>query len=186
MTDTLQRLLDRRSGYLAFVQSRVRDRAQAEDILQAAYVRAMEHAEPLRDEEAAVAWFYSVLRNAVVDHYRRNSAESGALDRWLTEMGGPKAKEPSTEDHSEPKFACGCIALVLPSLRPAYAEVLREVDLAETPLVEYARRHKLTPGNAAVRAHRARAALRIALEKTCGSCTIEACLDCVCKTEVAE
>jgi RNA polymerase sigma factor (sigma-70 family) len=186
MSDTLQMLLERRSGFLAFVQSRVHDRALAEDILQAAYMRAMEHGDSLRDADAAEAWFYSVLRNAVVDNYRRRSAESGALDRWLVELGGPNAKEPSTDGDVTPKFVCGCIQQVLPSLRPAYAEVLREVDLAEEPLGEYARRHKLTPGNAAVRAHRARAALRAALKKTCGSCTIDACLDCVCKVPITE
>jgi len=184
MSDTLQTLMERRSGFLAFVQSRVHDRALAEDILQAAYMRVMAHGDSLRDEDAAVAWFYSVLRNAVVDNFRRRSAESGALDRLLVELGGPNAKEPSTEGEVLPKFVCGCIQQVLPSLRPAYAEVLREVDLAEEPLAEYALRHKLTPGNAAVRAHRARAALRAALKKTCGACTIDACLDCVCKVPI--
>ena len=101
-------------------------------------------------------------------------------------LAGRMRREPSTDGDVTPKFVCGCIQQVLPSLRPAYAEVLREVDLAEEPLGEYARRHKLTPGNAAVRAHRARAALRAALKKTCGSCTIDACLDCVCKVPITE
>jgi len=180
---TLTTLLDRRARFLAFVQSRVDDRSHAEDILQAAYVRALEQSHTLREEESAVAWFYSVLRNAVIDHHRHHTSESSAMDRWATELGmtGPNATEPSTPHTSTRTFICGCIEHVLPTLRPAYAEVLREVDLAEASLNDFARRHDLTPGNAAVRAHRARAALRRELARTCGACSIHACLDCVCK-----
>ena len=181
---TLQTLLDRRAGFLGFVQSRVNDRALAEDILQAAYVRALERSGTLREEESAVAWFYSVLRNAVIDHYRHHTSETSAMDRWASELGltGPNATEPSTADPSTLTFVCGCIGHVLPNLRPAYSEILREVDLADAPLADYARNHNLTPGNAAVRAHRARAALRRELARSCGACSLHACLDCVCKT----
>lgn len=180
--NSLQTLLDRRASFLSFVDRRVGDRALAEDILQAAYMRALQSAEGagLRAEESAVAWFYSILRNAVIDHYRRRATESAAMERWTKEFGG---EEPSVPDESTRTFVCGCIEQVLPQLRPAYAEVLREVDLAEQPLTEFAKRHALTPGNAAVRAHRARAALRGALAKFCGACSVHACLDCVCKTD---
>jgi RNA polymerase sigma factor (sigma-70 family) len=176
--DTLQTLLDRRARFLAFVQHRVDDRSLAEDILQVAYVRALEQSHSLREEESAVAWFYSVLRNAVIDHFRRRSSESSAMDRLAVEW---KLTEEAAPDAGARGFICGCIEHVLPTLRPAYAEVLREVDLAEKPLAEFAMQHALTPGNAAVRAHRARAALRRELAKTCGACSLHACLDCVCK-----
>ncbi len=187
MQDTpLQTLLDRRAGFLSFVNRLVSERAVAEDILQVAYVRALEHVNTLRrreSEESVVAWFYSILRHAVIDHYRRGASEAAAFERYGTETGvlGKNAREPAAPDPSTQKFICGCIERVLPSLRPAYADLLREVDLNEESLAEFARRHKLTPGNAAVRAHRARAALRRALVKFCGSCSIDACLDCVCK-----
>jgi RNA polymerase sigma factor (sigma-70 family) len=178
---TLQILLDRRARFLAFVQNRVDDRSLAEDILQVAYMRALERSETLREQESVVAWFYSVLRNAIIDHYRHRTSETFAMDRWALELrlAGPNAAEPART------FICGCIEHVLPSLRPAYAEVLREVDLADAPLSDFARRHRLTAGNAAVRAHRARVALRRELGRTCGACSVHACLDCVCKTQSA-
>ncbi len=182
---TLQMLLDRRARFLAFVQSRVHDRSLAEDILQAAYVRALEQSHSLREEESASAWFYSVLRNAVIDHFRHQTSEDSAHNRWASELGLSEGIEPSTPPESARTFICGCIEHVLPTLRPAYAEVLREVDLAEEPLNDFASRHQLTPGNAAVRAHRARAALRRELARTCGACSLHACLDCVCKHPTA-
>src|SRR5688572_24291795 len=54
--------------FLAFVQRRVGDRAQAEEILQEAFVRSIAKADTIRD--SAVAWFYRVLRNAIIDHQR--------------------------------------------------------------------------------------------------------------------
>lgn len=63
-------MLERRDDFLRFVEKRVDSRATAEDILQSAFVRGIEKESTLRDEESAVAWFYRLLRNAVIDHYR--------------------------------------------------------------------------------------------------------------------
>jgi RNA polymerase sigma factor (sigma-70 family) len=177
-TSTLDDLLAKRARFLAFVALRVDDRALAEDILQAAYVRALQGTHSLREQQSAVAWFYTVLRNAVTDHFRRRRTETSALERWTQELAleGPA----NSQAHD---LICGCIEHVLPSLRPAYAEILREVDLAEEPLATYAARHRLTPGNAAVRAHRARAALRRELARTCGACIEHHCRNCTCLRE---
>lgn len=178
----LDNLLDRRAAFLSFVQRRVGDRALAEDILQSAYVRALERSGTVREPESAAAWFYSVLRNAVIDHFRSRASESGALDRWASELeNAPQVNQSSAPDAFTHDLVCGCIEQILPTLRPAYAEVLREMDLAEQPLPEFAARHGITPGNAAVRAHRARAALRRELARVCGACSLHACLNCTCK-----
>ena len=181
----LQSLLDRRAEFLAFVRRRVSNPMQVEDIVQAAYMRALEHSEDVREESTATAWFYSILRNAVIDHYRRGATESAAVERYGREEGliGKNATEPATASPDQQHFACGCIAQVLPKLRPSYAELLREVDLEESSLGEFARRHNISAGNAAVRAHRARAALREELQKFCGACSVDACLDCFCKPQ---
>ena len=51
----LGRIIAQRSKFLSFVSSRV-DAAFAEDILQSAYIKAMEHAGEIRDEESAVGF----------------------------------------------------------------------------------------------------------------------------------
>lgn len=175
---TLQQLFDRRAAFLGFLERRVGDSALAEDILQAAFVRALEHDSKLRTEESVVAWFYTVLRNAVVDFYRRRATERKVLDPEEFDDAAKTAAVPDAETRT---FVCGCIAFVLPTLKPAYAEILREVDLEERSLTEFATQHDLTPGNAAVRAHRARAALKKELVRVCGACSLHACLDCCCK-----
>jgi RNA polymerase sigma-70 factor (ECF subfamily) len=177
---TFDSLLDLRRQFLAFLQRRVDDRAIAEDILQGAYLRALESKGRLRADESAVAWFYRILRNAVIDHYRRRTSENGALDRWGRELESATAPEPQLEE-----TACQCIAGALDVIAPSYAEFLREVDLKEGDLAVYARGHGITIGNAAVRAHRARAALRKQLIRCCGTCAEHGCLDCRCRATSA-
>jgi RNA polymerase sigma factor (sigma-70 family) len=176
MTETaLNSLLDLRNQFLGFVQRRVNDRATAEDILQSAFLRTLDSGSQLRESDSAVAWFYRILRNAIIDHYRRRASEGAALERWVQEL--------ETETKPDPLLhatACQCIATALDTLTPAYAALLREVDLGEATLSSYASSQGITPGNAAVRAHRARTALRKQLMRCCGACATHGCLDCTC------
>ena len=181
MTDvSLHSLLDLRRQFLGFVQRRVHDPAAAEDILQTAYLRALDREGDLREGDSAVAWFYRILRNAIIDQYRRRSTEGAALERWARELEGETSAEPALE-----ATACACIAGAIETMSPSYASVLREVDLRERTLASYAEAERITAGNAAVRAHRARAALRKQLIRCCGSCATHGCLDCTCRASAA-
>jgi RNA polymerase sigma factor (sigma-70 family) len=181
MTETtLNSLLDLRRHFLGFVQRRVQDPAAAEDILQTAYLRSLDSASQLRETDSAVAWFYRILRNAIIDHYRRRATEGAALERWVQELETETQPNPALE-----QTTCQCIGGALETLTPAYASLLRQVDLADAPLSTYAAEQGITPGNAAVRAHRARTALRKQLLLCCGTCATHGCLDCTCSAKGA-
>jgi RNA polymerase sigma-70 factor (ECF subfamily) len=181
MTDrAVNSLIPLRRQFLGFIERRVKDRAAAEDILQTAYVRLLDSGEQLRESESAVAWFYRVLRNAIIDHYRRRASEGAALERWVQELETATVPEPDLQD-----TACQCIGGALETMIPSYASLLREVDLGEATLSGYAKSQGITAGNAAVRAHRARSALRKQLMICCGSCATHGCLDCSCKAVAA-
>ena len=175
----VQALVENHRRFLAFVEPRVRDRATAEEILQAAFVRGLERAGEVRDEERAVAWFYRLLRNAVVDHYRSRGTEAAALEAFGRELGD--GVEPPPEIARE---LCACFEALLPALRPEYAEILRRVDLAGERPADVARALGLTANNSMVRLHRARKALRTALERSCRTCAEHGCLDCTCRAGV--
>ena len=72
-------LVERRRRFLQFLEPRVGSRAVAEELLQAAFVKVVERGSELRDGESAVAWFYRLLRNALVDFYRHRDAERRAI-----------------------------------------------------------------------------------------------------------
>src|SRR5258706_9301283 len=78
-------LVDNHREFLKFLERRVGSRAVAEDILQEAFVRGLDRLQSLRDDESAVAWFYRILRNAVIDYHRRRQSATNALDAFAAE-----------------------------------------------------------------------------------------------------
>src|ERR1700693_1432046 len=80
--------------FLAFLERRVESRAVAEDILQSAFARGLEHGAGVQDEKV-VAWFYRVLRNAVIDHYRHRSSSAKAMEVWGRDFN--EIQEPGAE-----------------------------------------------------------------------------------------
>jgi len=174
-TKAIDDLILQRSRFLQFVKGRVDTPSTAEDILQSAYVRAMEKSSTLNNDESAVAWFYRILRNAVIDHYRHRAAEDRALERWANDLITETPPDEGTQN-----IVCQCIKQVLPALKPQYSEIIRGVDLGENTLETFAKSAGITPGNAAVRVHRARQALKKQLALTCGTCAEHRCIDCTC------
>lgn len=174
-TETIADLIQQRRQFLHFVRRRVDSTDTAEDIIQSAYTRAIEQSPTLRNEESAVAWFYRILRNAVIDHYRHRAAEDRALDRWAEDLLTQPAPDAATES-----IVCECIGDVLITMKPAYSEILREVDLSGNSLEAFATKSGITSGNAAVRVHRARQALKKRLTTVCGTCSKHGCIDCSC------
>ncbi len=170
------RLLDNRQAFLGFLERRVGDRALAEDILQEAFVRGIDRLSSVRDDESVTAWFYRVLRNAVVDHARRRASEQ----RNLLSL----AEELQTLDHeSAPDLkneVCACITRLADTLKPEYAESVRRIDVEGVALKVYAEEVGITPNNAAVRVFRAREALKKRLRDCCGACADHSCVDCSC------
>jgi RNA polymerase sigma factor (sigma-70 family) len=173
---TLSKLLADRHRFLWFLEARVHDRAIAEDILQSAYLRALQHEGELRDRESVSGWFYRVLRNAVIDQYRRRSSEEKALAEW-----GRELERTPESSHALEQEICGCLAGVIAAMPPGYARLLEKVELGGVGLKEFASAENISPVNAAVRAHRARAALRKRLIQTCGSCSAHGCTECTCR-----
>jgi hypothetical protein len=80
---------------------------------------------------------------------------------------------------------CGCLAGALAGLQPEYRDAL-VVDVGEGSLRDLAEHSGITPGNAAVRLHRARAALRKQVEAACGVCATHGCLECRCGAPSAD
>jgi len=174
--EVVRALVANHRQFLSFLERRVGSREVAEDILQDAFVRGLPRVEQLREGQAATGWFYQVLRNAIVDHHRRRGAENRAMERVsvLTETEAPAADAELFDE------ACRCVATLLETLKPEYANALREVEMQERSLSDYASEAGITTNNAAVRLHRARAAMRAQMLKSCGTCAEHGCLDCTC------
>lgn len=175
-SDGLERVLVAKNGrFLAFLERRLGNRSDAEEILQAAYARALEKGVPDDGPEEVVAWFFRVLRNALLDRARRGDVERRAAERLAREV--EEASEPELRD-----AVCACMHDLLPSMRPEYADVVRAVELDGRALAEVAAEGGVTVNNATVRLHRARQALKKQLLRACGACAAHGCLECTCRT----
>lgn len=170
-------LTEHRSEFLRFLVRRLGDRDTAEDVLQGFCLRVVANGGNLRKSESVVAWLYTVLRSVLTDHYRREAArrrrEASYVDERVALDESPDAVEPE-------ESPCGCLDKLVPTLRPDYAEILQRVDLSDEPREKTVAKLGLTQGNARVRLHRARQALREAMRECCGSCCERGFHDCTC------
>jgi RNA polymerase sigma factor (sigma-70 family) len=171
----LSDLLQRRSEYLRFLARRVGNAATAEDILQDALSRTVERAGNVPEGEAAIGWFYRVLENAVVDHYRRTSTTSRALDQVERESG-----DLAVVPDDAPSRTCKCVGKLKATLKVEYAQALDRIEVEGVAVKDFAEEAGITRSNAAVRVFRAREALREKVKQTCGYCAAAGCTDCSC------
>jgi RNA polymerase sigma factor (sigma-70 family) len=174
--DVLEVLVENHRQFLAFLERRVGSREAAEDILQDAFVRGLDRAETLREKDAVIPWFYRLLRNAVIDYYRR----SGAEQRALAYVAGSGDQTAPAADEEWRDQVCACVAALVETLKPAYATAIKRVDLEGVAVADFARETGITANNAGVRLHRAHEALRRQLALSCRTCSVHGCLDCHC------
>jgi RNA polymerase sigma factor (sigma-70 family) len=177
--DIVEALLDRESDFRLFLRRRLSDQALADDLLQQSFMRAVQQAHTLEQPEQSVAWFYRILRNAVTDYYRAYAAANRKAEAFLQELQALGDDKTPSLDEWRPAV-CACLNRLLSALRPAYADLLRRVDLNGEEPAAVAKDLGITVNNLTVRLHRARQALRNSLEKSCGICTKHGCLNCTC------
>lgn len=163
-----------RERYLSFVRRRVSTEEAAEDILQEATIRGLERAHTLRQQLAFEGWFFRILRNAIIDFRRRSSVETRGKQAFSGEA------EDRAEAQEREVHPCACVVPLLSELKDEYREVLHRVEIEQQKVRDFAEQEGISPSNAGVRVHRARAALKKQVETTCGSCAAAGCHDCCC------
>ncbi len=141
--------------------------ASAADVVQRGAIRALERADELRDPSRADAWVRRVVMTSALDELRAGGREI-ATDELPDQVA------------DAPEATCACSLSQLASLPSSYADVLRRADVEGATLDELAASLGISKGNAAVRLHRARRALRDQLRDHCGVSSARECLSCAC------
>jgi RNA polymerase sigma factor (sigma-70 family) len=169
-------LLENHRAFLRYLERRVGDRELAEDILQDAFAKVMDRPEQAPAEEGVVPWFYRTLRNAAIDQFRRRGAADRAVEAFARELETQTAPAPELEAE-----ICACVNRLARTLKPEYAEALREIDVEGVPVKAFAAQHGLSASNAGVRVFRAREALKKRVTESCGTCAEHGCRNCTCQ-----
>lgn len=162
-----------------FLNGRLGDLGEADEVLQTFAVRALSNSRSLRNVESVRAWLRRILATTLVDHYRRRAAisrvqapeEAADLDRLAA---------PGSELDGA---ICECMHALLPTLRPLYAEAIRRLDILGEPREDVATELSMSVNSLTVRLHRARNALRNRLQAMCLTCPEHGYFNCQCEQE---
>lgn len=168
---------DRLAGYRPRVYRHLlamtRDPAQADDLTQETFLRAVSRIDQLHDEGAALGWLYKIATNVMIDHERRTRlsggvsadvgrcAETGAGEPiWHAQVVAPQAAAERAE-MSE------CVDLRLAALPDDYRVVLLLHDGHGLTNPEIAQLLQCSVPTVKIRVHRARSRLRATLTDAC-------------------
>ncbi len=172
----LTAVYDDKARWLAMATRLVGDRKAAEDVLQNACLSALVRANELRSPERFPWWFLRVLKNASIDFRRRSDAYQRVLGRFAHEAQAVRHEADPTPE------SCGCVGRAFLTLSPAYAAIIRRIDLDGSTIDQAAREAGISTTNARVRLHRARGSLRSRLVDVCGGSAADNCAPCRCQS----
>jgi RNA polymerase sigma-70 factor (ECF subfamily) len=89
-----------------------------------------------------------VLRNAIVDHFRRRATATKSMERFAAEAGeAVEVVEPARK-------VCKCVARLAKTLKPEYADALQKVEVEGVAVKDFGDDAGITSGNAGVRVFR--------------------------------
>jgi RNA polymerase sigma-70 factor (ECF subfamily) len=166
-------LIEHRRDFLRLLIHRVGNPETAEEVLQQCYLRAVSKAGDLRKRESILVWFSRLLRTVLADYTRREATRRRQETAYAQHQA--LAEDPEMES-----MVCTCLYALLPTLKPAYADILRRVDLLGEPRPQVAAAFGVSVNTVTVRLHRARQALKRALLRWCTTCPEHGFLHCAC------
>ncbi len=146
-----------RQQLLVFTESRVSNRADAEDIVQDVLLRAHIHQDGVRDKQRLSAWLYRITRHAIIDHYRQSAKDTPEPDLPLL---------PKTNDDAQEELAT-CIKPFISTLDPLYRDALTLTELEGYTQQEAAQRLGVPLSTMKSRVQRGRQKLRQQVEACC-------------------
>jgi RNA polymerase sigma-70 factor (ECF subfamily) len=151
-------LIESLSGqFFRFFLGQVRNRAQAEDLLQDFWLRIHLARHTYRPTEPVLPWMYAIARRVKVDQYRKNRRISGnevQVDK-LPDAAAPKPSDSGATDFRR----------LLGSLPESQREVILMLKVSGLSLEEVARATRSSIGSVKQKAHRAYTKLRELIER---------------------
>ncbi len=153
---------------LRYINSMVRDEAEAEDLTQETFLRAYRRRDTLREAAAQTAWLYRIATHVALDRLRRYARRApleSEVDLDATDVAEPES--PSLQQTLERDEMSGCVQAYLNRLSDSYRAVILLHDLHELTAQEIAQLLGESLPTVKIRLHRARVKLKAALQAGC-------------------
>ena len=149
----------------------LRDEAEAEDVVQETFVRAFRHLEQFEERSSVGTWLTRIAVNEALSRLRRSQRFNVLDSETNQEEGGSysvESKQPGPEEQASSQELRSVLTAAIDSLSQELRTVfvLREIEGLST--LETSEALQLTSEAVRVRFHRARQALRRAVEKQVG------------------
>jgi RNA polymerase sigma-70 factor (ECF subfamily) len=157
----------------------LRDPAEAEDVIQDAYVRAYEHLHQFAGQARFTTWLSRIAMNEALSRRRRRRRyeEAGAMSETAADrMDRFPAAGPDPEQQASTSELRRLLEQAIGSLPQTYRVVLMLRDVEGMDTTETALTLAISEENVKIRLHRARAMLRRKLFATVGEQRTEAFL----------
>lgn len=150
------------SGRLrGFIASRVRNRDDAEDVLQDVFVKIHDQLPALENPARLHAWVYQIARNAIADDYRRRSRTPELTDELPEDLAADSLEEDLSHE------VASWLAPMIETLPPKYRDALLLAEVQGLTQQETAERLGISLSGAKSRVQRGRERLRETLLECC-------------------
>ena len=147
-----------------FIAARVRNRDDAEDVLQDVFLKVHDQLPRLEDPARLHAWVYQITRNAIVDHYRRRGRTPEHTSEYPEDLAADDAEVDLTAE------VAAWLVPMIETLGPKYRDALLLSEIQGLTQQETADRLGISLSGAKSRVQRGREQLR---EKLFDCCHVE-------------
>lgn len=144
---------------LGFIRSRIKDSADAEDILQDVFVKILTKIDTVKDDSKLQSWMFQVARNSINDYYRLKNGVQLEND----------VPDNSVEEYNENSMqeAANWIGLYVHALPEQYREIIKMYEIEGKSQKEIAEQLGISYVNARSRVQRGRKMLKKNLTDCC-------------------
>ena len=160
-SSSLEVLAEESKLYIRYIASRIKDSNLAEDYFHDALLKASQSTKSPEDKEKLKPWFFSVLKNIIIDEYRKEATRKKHVDKVLEDI------DPIVYDEKLSDICCDLEGFFLKLLSPQDEKIIRSLNLNGMSLSDYAQKHNISEGAARVRKSRAMKNLKKKVLKVC-------------------
>lgn len=145
------------SSLRAFLQSRLRNASDVDDVLQDALTKTFRNISSLKSGDKIKPWLFQIANNALIDHYRRAKRDNSisAEDLWYDD-----------KEDSQHAFE-GCVEPFLSALPPESGDLLRKIEIEGVSQKDYAEEIGINYSTLKSRVQSSRIQLRELFERCC-------------------
>jgi RNA polymerase sigma-70 factor (ECF subfamily) len=148
----------------SFVSRRVRQPADAEDVVQEIFLHIHRNLSTVKNEARLPAWIFKIARNAIVDYFRKNARPTEGL---AEDFEWPAPTEQPEIDYSALKELTHCLEPMIEALPESYRHAIRLTELKGVTQSEAAKQTGLSVSGMKTRVQRARGKLKTMLLQCC-------------------